>query len=75
MEIADSARKHGIEDKDMLHATRLPISLIRQNDRLLLVIGPDRNAQLLEIVILDPDSDEPVIIHADILRPKFYKYL
>jgi hypothetical protein len=29
---------------------------------------------LLEIVVLDPD-DDPVVIHADALRQKFYRYL
>ena len=42
-------------------------------DRLLL-IGADRRGRLLEIVVLDPD-DDPVVIHADVLRPKFYRYL
>ncbi len=39
----------------------------------LLVIGPSRNGALVELVI---PCDEPQrIIHADILRDKFYKYL
>jgi hypothetical protein len=39
-----------------------------------LVIGPDRVGALLEIVVLDPDT-EPVIIHAMPLRSKFYRFL
>ena len=41
-----------------------------------LVIGADRTGRLLEIVVLDDDpEDEPIVIHAMLLRPKFYPYL
>jgi hypothetical protein len=30
---------------------------------------------LLEIVVAGIESDDPRIIHADNLRPKFYRYL
>jgi hypothetical protein len=26
-------------------------------------------------VVIDPDGDAPAVIHADVLRPKFYRYL
>jgi hypothetical protein len=76
VEIAGSARKHAIDDSDILHALALPMRQIRQGeaDRIL-IIGPDRRGRLLEIVILDPDSDEPVVIHAMQLRRKFYRFL
>lgn len=73
MEIADSARKHGVSDEDVLHAIRNALRAVPGIDRLL-IIGADRNGRLLEIVILDPD-DDPVVIHADALRQKFYRYL
>lgn len=76
MQITESARKHGIEDADMLHAVEFAIRTIEQEyDGHIrqLVIGADRSARLLEIVVV---TDEPArIIHADILRPKFYDYL
>jgi hypothetical protein len=74
VEITDSARKHGIADEDMRHATRMPFRLVAQGDDRVLVIGPDRNGNLLEVVVFDPDGDA-AIIHADELRPKFYVYL
>jgi hypothetical protein len=74
VEIADSARKHGIEDDDIRHALRLPLRMVTQDPSKLLVIGPARDARLLEVVVLDPDTD-PSVIHADILRPKFFDYL
>lgn len=41
-----------------------------------LIIGADRAGRLLELVILDDDpEEEPVVIHAMPLRPKFYRHL
>ena len=75
MEIADSARKHGVPDEDINHAVRNPIRLLAGEGRAL-VIGPDRAGRLLEVVVLDDDpEEEPVIIHAMPLRPKFRDYL
>ena len=73
MEIAESARKHGVSDEDILHATRNALRAVPGIDRVL-IIGADRDGRLLEIVVLDPD-DDPVVIHADALRQKFYRYL
>lgn len=75
MEIAHSARKHGVADDDMRHAIALAVRVVRQGSaERVLVIGPDRVGALLEIVVLDPDT-EPVIIHAMPLRSKFYRFL
>jgi hypothetical protein len=75
VEIAGSARKHGVPDDDITHAIRNPMRLIASEGRTL-VIGPDRAGRLLEVVVLDDDPDEePVIIHAMALRPKFRHYL
>lgn len=43
MEIADSARKHGVEDLDIAHAVRNAIRVLDQHDRAL-YIGADRAA-------------------------------
>ncbi len=74
-EIADSARKHGVRDEDIDHVVRNPLRVIAGEGRDL-VIGADRSGRLLEVVVLDDDPDEePVIIHAMELRPKFHHYL
>ena len=40
----------------------------------LLVIGPDRQGRMLELVAVP--ADQPArVIHADRLRPKFHDYL
>ena len=75
VEVADSARKHGVLDEDMQHAIRHPVRVIPGDGRDL-VIGADRSGRLLEVVILDDDPDqEPIVIHAMTLRAKFHRYL
>jgi len=62
VEIADSARKHGVRDEDIDHAVGNPLRVIAGEGRDL-VIGADRSGRLLEVVVLDDDPDEePVII-------------
>jgi len=69
--IAPGARKHGIDDEDILHAARNRMFQAVRNEDLAMFIGPARNAALLEIGLLAPDSDDPVVIHADKARNKF----
>lgn len=77
MDIAGSARKHGIPDDDILHALRNILRYIEQDydgETRLFIIGADRGGRLLEIVVV-PVTDPQRVIHADVLRPKFYDYL
>lgn len=67
--IAPSARKHRVADDDMLHAYRCAISSDEQDEQIVLLIGPDRSARLLELAVLRSTSG-PVIIHAMAARPK-----
>jgi hypothetical protein len=76
VELRASARKHGISDDDTFHAycnALRYVELERDGEVQILVIGPDRTGRLLELVI--PADEPPRIIHADVLRPKFYDYL
>lgn len=77
MEIRESARKHGVADSDIEHAIANALRLVEfeydGQDRLL-VIGPDRTGRLLELVAVPVDQPARVI-HADVLREKFYEYL
>ncbi len=73
MEIADAARKHGVDDSDIEHAVRNAIRAIDQGDRDL-YIGADRAGRLLEVIVLDDDG-QPVAVHAMALRRKFYEQL
>lgn len=63
MEIAESARRHGVADEDILHAVDHPIAGARQGDDRVLFVGPDRAARLIEVVVLGGDT----VIHA--MRP------
>ena len=76
-EVRDSARRHGIDDADILHAWANAMRLVEYDYRgqgRLLVIGPDRHGRLLEVVAV-PAAEPTRIIHAAALRPKFYDYL
>jgi uncharacterized DUF497 family protein len=75
--VTDSAFKHGIAEADILHAYTNAVRLVEieqySEDRLI-VIGPDRAGNWLELVAM-PADDADRIIHADRLRPKFYEFL
>lgn len=77
MEIRDSAHDHGLTDEAILHAWRNAqryVELEYKREPQLLVIGPDQTGRPLELIV--PLDDGPQrIIHADVLREKFYKYL
>jgi hypothetical protein len=75
MRIGEPARKHGIEDEDVWHAIRYMMRTVSESDDLIMVIGPARSGMPLEIGIVGPASDDPVVIHAMRLRPKFQKFL
>jgi hypothetical protein len=75
MRIGEPARKHGVDDEDVRHAIRNMIRTVSESDDLIMVIGPDRRGKPLEIGILGPASDDPVVIHAMRLRPKFQRFL
>jgi len=40
-----------------------------------MLIGPARDGSPLEVGVLGPGGDDPVVIHAMPLRPRFYKFL
>jgi hypothetical protein len=67
--ILASARKHGVEDDDILHAYRHPIRVFDLDD-LTMLIGPDRAARLLEIGVAHAESID-FVVHAMPARPKF----
>lgn len=72
-----SAAKHDIDADDARHAVRHALRVVPQDDRdpyRVLVIGADRSGRLLEIVVLEPETN-PRIIHAMQLRAGFYRYL
>ncbi|MFE7505367.1 hypothetical protein [Promicromonospora sp. NPDC057488] len=75
MRILDSARKHGVTDEQIMAALQVPYRQYRQGVDRLLVIGADHSSQLLELVVVDPESDDPCVIHAMKMRKKFQSLL
>jgi len=70
--ILDSARKHGVSDDDMLHAYRNPIRVFALDDLMMMLIGPDTAARLLEIGVAQAQAEGvEFIIHAMPARTKF----
>jgi hypothetical protein len=75
MRIGEPARKHGVADADMLHAARNAMRRVVLDEDLVMLIGPASDGALLEVGVLDLDGEDPVIIHALPLRPKFHDFL
>lgn len=57
-----SARKHGVHDEDLFHAYHHPISVLRLDD-LLMLIGPGRAGQLLEVGVSHAEGID-FVVHA-----------
>lgn len=68
MEIADSARKHGISDDSIVHAWESAIKLAEfeyDGEERLFVVGPDSSGNLLELVAV-PGLEPTRIIQAPV---------
>ncbi len=71
--IASSARRHGVDDEDMLHAYRNATDAWALDESLVMLVGPDRSGALLEIGMVRSDDGTAVIVHAMKARPKFVR--
>ena len=71
LRIAETARKHGVGDDDILHAVRMAIAEWELEDGLTMLVGPARDGGLLEVGVLGIDGDDPVIVHAMRARPRY----
>jgi len=76
VEVLGSALKHGVDPDDIEHALQhaLVIEEVGQDPTRYLVLGPDRSANLLELVVLDRPNG-PVVIHAMPMRPQYQRLL
>ena len=77
MEIHDSARKHSVADRDILHAIdhALAIEDAGEDPDRWLLIGPDTAGNLLEVVVMITFEGTQIVIHAMPLRDKYAKLL
>lgn len=74
MDIHPSARKHGIADEDIEHATAHAMA-IEDHDDTRLFLGPSRSADLLEIVTIVRNDGSELAIHAMKMRAKYQRLL
>jgi hypothetical protein len=85
VDIHPSARKHGIADEDIEHASANALAIEDQDDDTRLYLGPARNAELLEVVTIVRDDgselaipryeDETEVPAATAGRPKYQRLL
>ncbi len=79
MEFHRSAGRHGIARDEMLHAINHALVIVDLDPDADppkgLVIGPRRDGQLLEVIILTLADDRQLVIHAMALRPTFHDLL
>jgi hypothetical protein len=79
VEIHRSARRHGVKDVDIHHATDNPLVVVdldpHSDPPKQLAIGPDRAGNLLEVIVLILGDDRLLAIHAMALRPAFHDLL
>jgi hypothetical protein len=64
-----------VAEEDIWHAVRTALRKIDMDDDLTMLIGPARDGTPLELGVLDISGEDPVIVHAIRLRPKFYPFL
>jgi hypothetical protein len=77
VEIHSAARRHGIADDDMLHAIEHAFAVedLGEDPDRWLIIGPDRAANPLELVVLITAEGTEMIIHAMPMRPTYRRLL
>lgn len=76
MEVLRSALRHGVEPADILHAVEhaVVVEEIGDDPFRWLVLGPDRAARFLELVVLDRPQG-PAVIHAMPMRTQYEQLL
>ncbi|MFN0026331.1 MAG: hypothetical protein ACKV2O_03965 [Acidimicrobiales bacterium] len=75
MEIYRSARRHKIADDDIRHAVEHALVAGEQDDGKVLYLGPDRAANLLEVISVVRDDGSEIVIHAMRMRAKYEPFL
>ncbi|MBK5221728.1 MAG: hypothetical protein JJE52_02405 [Acidimicrobiia bacterium] len=79
MDIHRSARKHGVDDRDIVHAVEHLVVVVDLepggDPPRVLAIGPDHAGNLLEIIWLELADRQPIVIHAMPLRRTFHELL
>jgi hypothetical protein len=75
VEIHPSARKHGIAEEDIEHATAHAMAIEELDNDSRLYLGPSRSADLLEVVTIVREDGSELAIHAMRMRRKYQRLL
>lgn len=79
MDVHKSARQHDVSDDDIAHAADHALVVVDLDPDAdppkVLVVGPDRAGNLLEVIMLELADDRLLAIHAMPLRLAFYDLL
>ena len=70
--IAESARKHGVSDRDILAAYTNPIRIFDLDEGFTMIIGANSAAIIFEVGVVGSVT-VPVIVHAMKARDKFLR--
>jgi len=70
--LAESARKHGVSDEDILRAYANPTRIFDLDEGFTMIIGANQAAIIYEIGVVD-GVQAPVIVHAMRAREKFLR--
>lgn len=70
--IAESARKHGVSDEDMLQVYANPFRVFDVDEGFTMLIGANSAAIIFEVGVVD-GAETPVIVHAMRAREKFLR--
>jgi len=63
-----------VDDPNIHHAIEQCLAEIELDEERMLLLGPDRAGNLLEVVLLDVE-DGPIVIHAMAMRSQFARWL
>ncbi len=73
--LPSALKRAGIDTADIGHVVRHAVAVIEQADGMSILLGADPSGRFLEVGVVDMDGDDPRIIHAMPMRPKFLRYL
>ena len=72
--VTAAARRHRIEDEDILHAYRNAMTIEYRDDGFVMITGAKRDGDLLEVGLrYDLATDTHFILHAMLARPRYLR--
>ena len=75
VEIRPSARKHGVADEDIHHAHDHALREVELDEDRWLVLGPDRAANIIELIVYITDQGQERAVHAMSATKENLKFL